>query len=96
MFSSEEEGWADAVVGGISTVTNLAIELPSTLLVLISTALLLVWDYTCQGAQQVSDALGKYYSDKFELKFPELSRAELGRLRAEPSLGISIFELKPS
>ena len=59
MFSSEEEGWADAVVGGISTVTNLAIELPSTLLVLISTALLLVWDYTCQGAQQVSDALGK-------------------------------------
>ena len=59
MFSSEEEGWADAVVGSISTVTNLAIELPSTLLVLISTALLLVWDYTCQGAQQVSDALGK-------------------------------------
>ena len=24
-------------------------------------------------------------SDEFELKFPELSRAELGRLRAEPS-----------
>ena len=59
MFSSEEEGWADAVVVGISTVTNLAIELPYTLLALISTALLLVWDYTCQGAQQVSDALGK-------------------------------------
>ena len=59
MFSSEEEGWADAIVGSISTMTNLAIELPSTLLVLISTALLLVWDSTCQGAQQVSDALGK-------------------------------------
>jgi len=58
MFSSEEEGWADAIVGSISTMTNLAIELPSTLLVLISTALLLVWDSTCQGAQQVSDALG--------------------------------------
>ena len=27
-------------------------------------------------------------SDEFELKFPELSRAKLGRLRAEPSLGI--------
>ena len=59
MFSSEEVGWADALVDSISTVTNLAIELPSTLLVLISTALLLVWDYTCQGAQQFSDALGK-------------------------------------
>ena len=35
-------------------------------------------------------------SDEFELKFPELSQAELGRLRAEPSLSISIFELKPS
>ena len=35
-------------------------------------------------------------SDEFELKFPELSRAELGRLRAELSLGISIFELKPN
>jgi hypothetical protein len=37
-----------------------------------------------------------YGIDEFELKFPELSLAELGRLRAEPSLGISIFELKPS
>ena len=35
-------------------------------------------------------------SGEFELKFPELSRAELGRLPAERSLGISIFELKPS
>jgi hypothetical protein len=58
MFSSEEESWVDTVVDGVSTVTNLAIELPCTLLALISTALLLVWDYTCQGAQQVSDALG--------------------------------------
>ena len=32
-------------------------------------------------------------SDEFELKFPELSQPELGRLQAEPSLGISIFEL---
>ena len=37
-----------------------------------------------------------FCSDEFELKFPELSQAELGRLQAEPSLGISIFELKPS
>lgn len=58
MFASEEEGWVDTLVGGISTVTNLALELPCTLLALISTALLLVWDYTCQGAQQVSDVLG--------------------------------------
>ena len=35
-----------------------------------------------------------FCSDEFELKFPELSQAELGRLQAEPSLGISIFELK--
>ena len=39
---------------------------------------------------------GIYCSDEFELKIPELSWAELGRLRAKPSLGISIFELKPS
>ena len=37
----------------------------------------------------------QYSSDEFELKFPELTRAELGRLRAEPGLGTSIFELKP-
>ena len=35
-------------------------------------------------------------SDEFELKFPELSRSELVRLQAKPSLGISIFGLKPS
>ena len=35
-------------------------------------------------------------SDEFELKFPELSHAELKRSRVEPSWGIPIFELKPN
>jgi hypothetical protein len=37
-------------------------------------------------------------SDVFELKFSELSQAELGHFNfgAEPSWGISIFELKLS
>ena len=37
-----------------------------------------------------------FTSDEFELKFPELSQAELKGFRAKPSLGTSIFELKLS
>ena len=69
LFAEEKEGWIETVIGGVSSVTNLAIELPCALLALISstllmgwdlitTSLLMAWDYTCQGAQQVSDALG--------------------------------------
>ena len=36
----------------------------------------------------------KQFSDEFELKFPELSRAGKVASRVKPSLGISIFELK--
>ena len=35
-------------------------------------------------------------TDEFELKFSGSSRAKLKGFWAEPSLGISIFELKPS
>ena len=37
-----------------------------------------------------------FSSDEPELEFSGLSRAELGKIRAKPSWGTLIFELKPS
>lgn len=57
LFYEEKQDWVTCVVNSVFTVANLAVELPCTLLALISTALIMTWDYTCQGAQQVSDFL---------------------------------------
>lgn len=58
LFYEEKQDWITTIVGGVSCVLTLALELPCTLLALTSTFLLMSWDYTCQGAQQVSDLLG--------------------------------------
>lgn len=58
LFYEEKQDWVTAIVGGVSTVLTLALEVPCALLALASTFLLMSWEYTCQGAQQVSDLLG--------------------------------------
>ena len=58
LFQEEKQDWIAAISGSVSALVALALELPCTLLALASTFLLLSWEYTCQGAQQVSDTLG--------------------------------------
>jgi hypothetical protein len=58
LFAEEKQDWIGAIVNGVSCLLSLALELPCTLLALISTVLTLGYEYTCQGAHQVSDFLG--------------------------------------
>ena len=58
LFQEEKQDWIAAISGSVSALVALALELPCTLLALASTFLLLSWEYTCHGAQQVSDTLG--------------------------------------
>merc|ERR1712012_1480087 len=57
LFQEEKQDWITCVVSSVTTLLNLLVELPCTLLALLSSTLLLSWDYACQGAQQVSDLL---------------------------------------
>ena len=57
LFYEEKQDWITCVVSSVTSLLNLLVELPCTLLALLSSTLLLSWDYTCQGAQQVSDLL---------------------------------------
>ena len=56
------------------------------------------WPQSSSATSQRMPPLKKWQiiSDEFELKFPELSRAEKVLSLVEPSWGISIFELKLS
>lgn len=58
LFYEEKQDWISFLVNGVFTMANLAVELPCTLMCLISTGLVLAYDYLCQGASQVSDLLG--------------------------------------
>ena len=58
LFYEEKQDWMSCIVNSVFTVANLALELPCTILALVSTALIMSWELTCQGAQQVSDLLG--------------------------------------
>ena len=58
LFQEEKQDWISAISGSVSAIVALALEIPCTLLALASTFLLMSWEYTCQGAQQVSDTLG--------------------------------------
>ena len=58
LFQEEKQDWIAAISGSVSSIVTLALEVPCTLLALASTFLLMSWEYTCQGAQQVSDTLG--------------------------------------
>lgn len=58
LFYEEKQNYVEAIVGSITALLTLAVELPCTLLALVSTCLLMSYEYTCQGAQQVSDLLG--------------------------------------
>ena len=58
LFYEEKQDWISTIVGGTTALVTLALEVPCTLLALVSTFLLMSWDYTCQGVQQVSDLLG--------------------------------------
>ena len=57
LFQEEKQDWITCIVSSVTSLLNLLVELPCTLLALISSTLLLSWDYACQGAQQVSDLL---------------------------------------
>ena len=58
LFYEEKQDWVSAIAGGVSSLVTLALEVPCTLLALASTFLLMSYEYTCQGLQQVSDLLG--------------------------------------
>ena len=57
LFAEEKEDWVSCILGGVTAVLTLLVDLPCTLLALISTTLILVWDCLVQGAQQVSELL---------------------------------------
>lgn len=58
LFYEEKQDWISTIVNGVSTATNFALEVPCCLLALISTALIMAYDFTLQSASQVSDLLG--------------------------------------
>lgn len=58
LFYEEKQDWITCIVSSVTTLLSLLVDLPCTLLALISSTLILVWDHVCQGAQQVSDLLG--------------------------------------
>lgn len=69
LFYEEKQDWVTTIVGSVSLALTFALELPSTLLALISTALTLGCDLVCQGAHQVSDylALEEWWSTEHTL-----------------------------
>ena len=57
LFAEEKQDWVTCILGGVTSALTLLVDLPCTLLALISTSLILVWDCLVQGAQQASELL---------------------------------------
>merc|ERR1712223_336730 len=57
LFQEEKQDWIACITGCVTALLNLILEAPCTILALISTALILAWDFTCETAKQVSDLL---------------------------------------
>ena len=58
LFYEEKQDWITTIINGVSSLTCCAVEIPCAILALISTCLIMSWEFACQSAQQVSDFLG--------------------------------------
>ena len=57
LFAEEKQDWVTCILGGVTSALTLLVDLPCTILALISTTLILVWETLVDGAQQVSELL---------------------------------------
>ena len=57
LFQEEKQDWIACITGCVTALLNMILEAPCTILALISTSLILAWDFTCETAKQVSDLL---------------------------------------
>jgi hypothetical protein len=62
LFREEKQDWLAGVAGGLTNLVNLMVELPCTVLALLSAALVFVWEFVCVQVIQFVIYYLSYYS----------------------------------
>ena len=62
LFREEKQDWLAGAAGGLTNLVNLMVELPCTVLALLSAALVFVWEFVCVQVIQIVIYYLSYYS----------------------------------